>query len=262
MPLLGKRPNTQRTPQKDNPAAMEGMDLRSRRNISVCVRIRPLIEQELRKRDTQAVWAATRGFLRYNPPGRPPTSPSRNVIEAGNFDNASSDDPQMYPFDDVFGPESSTREVYDRVCRDSVRSVIDGFNSAICAYGQTSSGKTHTILGSQQRKGDEPCEGGMLFHACSDLFKFIQTESLREPERHFELSMSYLEIYQEQLTDLLNGKDIRAFLNTSEHADGERRGPVSIRRYLKTRLTDDLSDATLRSDLALGVRRRHAPKSC
>ena len=36
---------------------------------------------------------------------------------------------------------------YTKVCRDSVRAVVDGFNSAICAYGQTSSGKTFTILG-------------------------------------------------------------------------------------------------------------------
>ena len=52
------------------------------------------------------------------------------------------------------------------------------------------------------------------------------------------------------------------FFNASEHADGERRGPVSLRRCLKTRLAE--TSPTRPSDpiQPLGVRRRHAPKSC
>ena len=87
------------------------------------------------------------------------------------------DEPQTYPFDDVFDQSAPTRAIYDKVayaplpsdaprhlyppitvaaaqvCRDSVRATIDGFNAAICAYGQTSSGKTFTILGKQGSNG-------------------------------------------------------------------------------------------------------------
>ena len=52
------------------------------------------------------------------------------------------------------------------------------------------------------------------------------------------------------------------FFNISGHADGERRGPVADRRVRKDASHRDLSDATLRSDLAPGVRRRHAPEKC
>ena len=52
----------------------------------------------------------------------------------------------------------------------------------------------------------------------------------------------------------------RFFFNISAHADGARRGPVSIGRCLKTRLTRGPSVAAPRFGLALGVRRRHAPK--
>ena len=54
----------------------------------------------------------------------------------------------------------------------------------------------------------------------------------------------------------------RFFSSISEHADGERRRPVPDPKVPRDASHRDLSDATLRSDLALGVRRRHAPKSC
>ena len=77
--------------------------------------------------------------------------------------------------------------------------------------------------------------------------------------RKFELTSVDCTVYH-QATVLSPTSWIRAplFFKILEHADGERRGPVSIWRYLKTRLARALSDAALRTDLA----RRRSPSAC
>ena len=85
-----------------------------------------------------------------------------------------------------------------------------------------------------------------------------------------ESSEQLLEMFREGTTNLhyaetkMNKHSSRAhfFSNISEHADGERRGPVSIGGCLKTRSRRELPYAALRFDLALGVRRRHAAEIC
>ena len=52
-----------------------------------------------------------------------------------------------FSFDHVFGPSSTQKEVYDSVGRDVVEEAFNGFNGTVFAYGQTSSGKTHTCIG-------------------------------------------------------------------------------------------------------------------
>ena len=61
--------------------------------------------------------------------------------------------------DNVFNPEATTREVFDSTAKDIVRSVCRGYNGTIFAYGQTASGKTHTMQGRSpcQRRCDIVC---------------------------------------------------------------------------------------------------------
>lgn len=69
---------------------------------------------------------------------------------------------------------------------------MEGFNATVFSYGQTGSGKTHTMMGND----DEP---GIIPQAVKDIFKYIQ----ENPTREFLLRISYLEIYNETLKDLL-----------------------------------------------------------
>jgi centromeric protein E len=54
---------------------------------------------------------------------------------------------ESYSYDQVFNPEATTAQVYSNVASDIVKGVVGGINGTIFAYGQTSSGKTHTMLG-------------------------------------------------------------------------------------------------------------------
>ncbi|KAJ6923820.1 hypothetical protein NC652_017209 [Populus alba x Populus x berolinensis] len=102
--------------------------------------------------------------------------------------------------DRVFGPTTTTRHVYDVAAQHVVSGAMEGINGTIFAYGVTSSGKTHTMHGDQRSPGIIPL-------AVKDAFSIIQ----ETPNREFLLRVSYLEIYNEVVNDLLNpaGQNLR-----------------------------------------------------
>lgn len=58
--------------------------------------------------------------------------------------------------DEICDENSSTHDLYEKVAKPIVQSTINGFNGTIFAYGQTSSGKTHTMMGTQSQPGITP----------------------------------------------------------------------------------------------------------
>ncbi|KAL0383458.1 UNVERIFIED_CONTAM: Kinesin-like protein KIN-7O [Sesamum calycinum] len=100
--------------------------------------------------------------------------------------------PSKFEFDQIFGEDCKTQDVYRARTRDIVAAAVRGFNGTVFAYGQTSSGKTHTMRGSKSELGVIPL-------AVHDLFNIIQ----QEMDREFLLRMSYMEIYNEEINDLL-----------------------------------------------------------
>nr|WNS50088.1 centromere-associated protein E-like protein [Halisarca dujardinii] len=100
-------------------------------------------------------------------------------------------------FDKVFSENSANQDVFDEMCRPIILSFLEGINGTIFAYGQTASGKTHTMMGSSGRDG----EPGVIPIALATIFEYINEHS---SSRDFILRCSYLEIYNEELTDLLD----------------------------------------------------------
>eukprot|EP00946_MAST-07B_sp_MAST-7B-sp1_P000344 g344.t1 len=101
-------------------------------------------------------------------------------------------------FDNVFGPESSTEDIFDRVGTEIVESALRGINGTIFAYGQTSSGKTFTMNGDEL--GDYP---GILPLSALHIFDTIDRDA---NNREYLVRVSFVEIYNEVVTDLLNPK--------------------------------------------------------
>ncbi|XP_059646136.1 kinesin-like protein KIN-7O isoform X2 [Cornus florida] len=97
-----------------------------------------------------------------------------------------------FEFDRIFGEECKTVEVYEARTKEIVAAAVRGFNGTVFAYGQTNSGKTHTMRGSAT-------EPGVIPLAVYDLFDIIQEDM----DREFLLRMSYMEIYNEEINDLL-----------------------------------------------------------
>ena len=106
----------------------------------------------------------------------------------------------FFTFDKAFPEASTTKDVYESAAKGIVSSVKDGLNGTIFAYGQTSSGKTYTMQGSGTiEEGSLSGGGGIVHMAASDIFKHIQNTT----DRIFLVRASFLEIYNEEVRDLL-----------------------------------------------------------
>nr|AMS24227.1 kinesin 7-III protein [Marsilea vestita] len=98
----------------------------------------------------------------------------------------------VFVFDNVFSMESTTEEIYNTTTKKIVSSAMDGFNGTVFAYGQTSSGKTFTMRGYDKDPGIIPL-------AIYDIFRNLE----KADDREYLLHMSYMEIYNEDINDLL-----------------------------------------------------------
>ncbi|XP_077515058.1 uncharacterized protein LOC144125494 [Amblyomma americanum] len=155
-------------------------------NIKVAVRVRPPIESVQRSGD-QPSWITRENTI---------------YMESGKINT-------FYTFDHVFDSTSTNRDVYDKYCHPIVESVMQGFNGTIFAFGQTSSGKTHTMMGTTSQPGLIPL-------AINAIFNIIENV----PEREYLIRISYIEIYNENIMDLLDttcGKN----LQIRDNADGQ-----------------------------------------
>ncbi|XP_057983300.1 kinesin-like protein KIN-7O isoform X2 [Malania oleifera] len=116
------------------------------------------------------------------------TSPWRISGNSISITNHSS----KFEFDQIFREDCKTIEVYQARTKDIVAAAVRGFNGTVFAYGQTNSGKTYTMRGSA-------IEPGVIPLAVHDLFDTIHEDA----DREFLLRMSYMEIYNEEINDLL-----------------------------------------------------------
>jgi kinesin family protein C1 len=103
-----------------------------------------------------------------------------------------------FTFDKVFRPESSQQQVFDEISQ-LVQSALDGYRVCIFAYGQTGSGKTYTMEGYDCRYNPENM--GMIPRAVQQIFD--TADSLRSKGWIYRMEASFLEIYNEQIRDLL-----------------------------------------------------------
>lgn len=111
-------------------------------------------------------------------------------------------EPIDWTYDRTFDPNTSQKDVYDECVLPVIDSVLEGFNGTIMAYGQTSSGKTHTMLGPDI---DDEVNKGIIPRMVGGIFNRIETAP---EEIEFTVKVSMIEIYNEKIRDLLDPKKI------------------------------------------------------
>ncbi|KAJ1939066.1 hypothetical protein EC988_007413, partial [Linderina pennispora] len=164
-------------------------------HINVAIRIRPLNQREVRNSTTAAL-------------SQLPWHVNRDTIIQRQYHDGRFSQGNSYTFDKVFDQKDTTQKVYDNSVKGIIQSTLAGFNGTIFAYGQTSSGKTHTMHGSE-------VEPGIIKLAVRDMFSKITQDERRE----YLLRVSFLEIYNEVLRDLLEPS--KANLKIHENAKRE-----------------------------------------
>ncbi|CAG9797688.1 unnamed protein product [Chironomus riparius] len=145
---------------------------------------------------------------------------------------------KKFSFDRAFGMNSQQHEVYQTVVAPLIQEVTDGYNCTVFAYGQTGTGKTYTMVGEEQSllssQYDDVSNVGMIPRALSHLF-----DKLRVDKSEFAMRVSYLELYNEELCDLLSTDDnvkIRLF------DDANKKGSVIVQglEEIPVRCKDDV----------------------
>ncbi|XP_048519661.1 kinesin-like protein KIF19 isoform X3 [Dendroctonus ponderosae] len=130
-----------------------------------------------------------------------------------------------YTFDVVFNETSFQEEVYDVTTRSLVKDVLNGYNGTVFAYGATGAGKTHTMVGDRHHPG-------IMIRALNDIF-----EAVKDKEDEYSVTMSYLELYNENIRDLLNPAS--GYLELREDSRG-RSIQVSGLTEISTTSTDEV----------------------
>ena len=119
--------------------------------------------------------------------------------------------PKNFSFDAVFAADVTQKHIYDTCAAGVVESVLGGYNGTIFAYGQTGAGKTHTMEG----RPDPPHLRGIIPNSFQHIFDFVGNA---DKSQHYLVRASYLEIYNEEIRDLLS-KDPKNSLELKENLE-------------------------------------------
>ncbi|CAG8519033.1 29620_t:CDS:2, partial [Racocetra persica] len=120
----------------------------------------------------------------------------------------------IFQFDYVFAPEATQQDVYERAVGNMISKFLEGYNVTILAYGQTSSGKTHT-MGTADDSTIPPESKGIIPRTMATLFSLVNSGQYKSHK--FSIKVSFIEIHNEDLIDLLG------------EGNEEERPPVMIR---------------------------------
>jgi len=135
---------------------------------------------------------------------------------------------KSYQFDRVFGPKSQQLDVYRAVVEPLIEQVMMGYNCTVFAYGQTGTGKTFTMEGGEMRNEagiswDSDPTSGIIPRALAQMFDTLQEQA---DTLEYSVRVSFLELYNEEISDLLSAQDDVSRLRLYE--DATKKGSVII----------------------------------
>ncbi|OMO97123.1 hypothetical protein COLO4_14868 [Corchorus olitorius] len=201
-PFLTPRPERRRTDSRGSDWSSNRHDRDKEVNVQVLLRCRPLTEDEQRINVPRVISC---------------NDHRREVTVVQNVANKQVD--RVFTFDKVFGPKAQQRTIYDQAIVPIVNEVLDGFNCTVFAYGQTGTGKTYTMEGGMMRNkgGDLPAEAGVIPRAVRQIFDTLEAQSA-----DYSMKVTFLELYNEEITDLLAPED------NSRFGEDKQKKPISL----------------------------------
>lgn len=160
---------------------------------------------------------AVRVFVRIRPLNKREEAEKQTI--GWNFNETSmlEDTPngqRVYAYDHCFGPKSTNQETYDIVGKPVVLKAMEGYNGTVFTYGQTGSGKTWTMRGCES-------DPGMMVLCIRDILEWVKSH----PKIQYILRVAYLEVYNEEINDLL-GEQGPASKNLKIVSEDAARGAV------------------------------------
>ncbi|XP_024152001.1 kinesin-like protein KIF18A [Oryzias melastigma] len=161
-------------------------------HVKVVVRVRPTNDNEKRENFRNVVQVVDNHMLIFDPKEEDLSCFGARRVRNRNINKRANKD-LKFVFDRVFDENSTQVEVFESTTKGALDGVMNGFNCTVFAYGATGAGKTHTMLGS-------PNDPGVMYRTMTELFK--RMDDVKD-EKEFAVAFSYLEVYNEQIRDLL-----------------------------------------------------------
>uniref|UniRef100_A0A096LY55 Kinesin-like protein n=1 Tax=Poecilia formosa TaxID=48698 RepID=A0A096LY55_POEFO len=161
-------------------------------HVKVVVRVRPTNDNEKRENCRNVVQVVDNHMLIFDPKEEDMSCFGSQRVRNRNINKRANKD-LKFVFDHVFDENSTQLDIFENTTKGVLDGVMNGFNCTVFAYGATGAGKTHTMLGSQN-------DPGVMYRTMKELFK--RMDDAKE-EKEFTLAFSYLEVYNEQIRDLL-----------------------------------------------------------
>lgn len=161
-------------------------------HVKVVVRVRPTNDSEKRENYRNVVQVVDNRMLIFDPKEEDMSCFGSQRVLNRNINKKANKD-LKFVFDHVFSEDSTQVDIFENTTKGVLDGLMNGFNCTVFAYGATGAGKTHTMLGSQ----DDP---GVMYRTMTELFK--RMDEARE-EKDISIAFSYLEVYNEQIRDLL-----------------------------------------------------------
>lgn len=172
------------TNKNHDPAVIEGLSpdgffnesTKGSCSVKVAVRVRPLLPKEVAAGDSSCIQS----------------DPAKNSVVVG-LD-------KTFSFDKVFGVNSTQDEIFEVCAKNLMLSSFAGYNSTVLAYGQTCSGKTFT-MGTDSVLSSSKDQQGIIPRVVQMMFDEVEK---RKSSREFIIKVSFIEIYNEEIRDLLD----------------------------------------------------------
>ncbi|XP_047401891.1 kinesin-like protein KIF18B isoform X3 [Sciurus carolinensis] len=163
--------------------------------VQVVVRVRPPTPRELESQRWPVVQVVDERVLVFDP--EEPDGGFPGLKWGGTHDGPKKKGKDLtFVFDRVFGEKATQQDVFQHTTHSILDSFLQGYNCSVFAYGATGAGKTHTMLGREE-------DPGIMYLTTMELYR--RFEACQE-EKQFEVLISYLEVYNEQIHDLLEPK--------------------------------------------------------
>ncbi|XP_017095665.2 kinesin-like protein KIF14 [Drosophila bipectinata] len=226
-PIRSKTPSAK---SKDT-ALMESFhSVSEESNMIVAVRVRPLNALECTRGQVTNV-------VQVN------SNSNELTVQAGSSADASAGVTHFFSYDQVYyscDPESRNfacqAKVFDGTARPLIDTAFEGYNACLFAYGQTGSGKSYSMMGIEALDdaaldgGPPHDEAGIIPRFCHELFRRIEAVKAQQ-QLQVEVEVSYFEIYNEKIHDLLSVQHAAAGTTESTPVQQQQRPALKVREH-------------------------------
>ncbi|XP_060596414.1 kinesin-like protein KIF28 [Ruditapes philippinarum] len=221
------------------------MVVESIESVKVAVRVRPFNQREIDRQAKLVVKMDGKMTMIYNPEA-PNDEPKKFSFDYSYW---SHDGFNTLP-DGTAEPQSgstyaSQRVVFENLGQGVLNNAFEGYNCSLFAYGQTGSGKSYSMVGYGKNRGIVPI-------TCDELFKTMEMNN--DPNKRYEVMFSMLEIYNEQVRDLLSKDNPKGGLNVRQnpklgmfYVEGLKKVPVGSYAEIEKRMEQGTQSRTVAS---------------